>query len=207
MRIFLDRIRGKKLKARLEELRAKANYHHNAATLSWRGALEHAREAGRALQEAYERLGRRGRWGRWVAKNFNGSARLAREYRQIFRQWDDARLVAARCNGIGLTSIASVLKILRHEGTTPVCRRPPHPKRAYVRWLINEQIKTLTDVELDELGHSFWECWAAFYTTLRAAVCLAHDDEFFYLNPEERQEAERQKWIERRTWHLGEPPD
>jgi hypothetical protein len=192
MRTVGGMLKGEKLKARLEELKGAANRHHDAAKRAWRGALEHARDAGVALQEAYERLGRRGRWGRWLRINFQGSARTAREYRRIARQWNHPKLQDAREQGITLNSIAAVLRVLRAEKLSesdsdgsgnsdsfgPLI--PIDMMRDAVRKDFAAHIRTLKRVELEILCESFDAYfWDVLYGKLKEAVCLVLEDDFY----------------------------
>jgi hypothetical protein len=110
-------IKGTKLALLLETLKEQANEHHRDATKNWGSALEHARLAGKALQEAFERLGRRSKWGKWLRRNFEGSARLSRDYRRIWRERQSPLLADASANGLQLTSNKAVLKVLRGGAT------------------------------------------------------------------------------------------
>jgi hypothetical protein len=113
MRTVEGKFKGPKLVAILEELKKQANEHHHEATKNWGSSLEHVRLAGKALQEAFERLGRRSKWGKWLHRNFEGSARLSRDYRRIWRDWESPLLVKARSEGLQISSIQGVLKVLR----------------------------------------------------------------------------------------------
>jgi hypothetical protein len=128
-------LRGKKLAVRLEELAQVASDHYGAkleadrrkaghevkAMEASREALEHARAAGAALQEAKERLGHRGKWSRWLRANFSGSWRVSRQYRQIHRWWDHPRIVKAREAG-QCNSIQQFLKAYRQLPARPSAR-------------------------------------------------------------------------------------
>lgn len=68
-------------------LAATANEEHRAAQAAAASALEHARNAGEALNEAKAAVGH-GAWGAWVEEHFEGSARTARIYQRIAREWE-----------------------------------------------------------------------------------------------------------------------
>jgi hypothetical protein len=175
-------ITGPALSARLESLSRTANEHHREACKAWRGALEHACNAGAALQEAYERLGRRGKWGRWLRTNFEGSPRLARDYRRIHREWNDPRLIAARVGGFERASIQAVLNILRGK-------QPPMPdtatadeqaaawNRNNIRTTIAAKLLSLDTVEVELLASNLDRLWTKLYDDLRRTVngALEHD--------------------------------
>lgn len=64
------------------------NHHHRKANAAARLALEHAKEAGRILQETKAALPH-GAWGPWLKQNFEGSERTARRYMQVYRRWPE----------------------------------------------------------------------------------------------------------------------
>lgn len=72
--------------AELTTLADRANEEHRAAEAAMNEALHHARNAGEALNEAKEQTPH-GSWGDWVRDNFEGSARTARLYQRIARNW------------------------------------------------------------------------------------------------------------------------
>ncbi len=91
---------------KLRELAEQANQHLRESKMAWRGALEHAKQAGDALLEARRITGKYGKWGRWVRNNFDGSMETARVYMRIARNWNHplvkkARLVSRICGSRG----------------------------------------------------------------------------------------------------------
>lgn len=175
MGMFEGYITGKKLAALLEELKEKANRHHALALSGFDHALEEARKAGEALQEAYERLGRAGRWGRWLRANFNGSPRTARQYRQIYRNWNDPRIVAERKMGT-VCSIGAVLRLLRSPespDTTDDSHRQLLCKslcQAFGKFLCG-----LSVAELEILDGLHESNFGPLHEDLRLTACVVHE--------------------------------
>lgn len=183
MRTVEGFLKGLELAARLEELKDIANENHLLAQRNYRGFLEHARKVGEALQEAYERLGRRGKWGKWVRANFAWSARLSRQYRQIHRYWNDPRLAAARAAGFELKSVQAVLKILRSEHPKPAGWQPAADATAESRRVIRRDFaRRLKELQPEEISAYYWNLdhfWELMYADLKATVCGIEERDFY----------------------------
>ena len=72
--------------ARLGKLADKINAEHRAYVAAVSGAVAHAIEAGRLLEEAKQSLPPPTTWEQWLEDNFEGSARTTRVYRQLYRE-------------------------------------------------------------------------------------------------------------------------
>ena len=124
------KLKGGELHEHLKELAITVEVYHTKAKANWRGWLDHARRAGDALLEAKRRLGHRTKWSKWRNRNFIESNIMSKStsvnYMKIARNWNDARLVEARQNGIKLDSIRAVLRVL--SGTAPP-KPDPRDKR------------------------------------------------------------------------------
>lgn len=95
----------------LVALADQANEEHRQAEAAMTEALVHARNAGEALNEAKDRTPH-GSWGDWVRDHFEGSARTARLYQRIARNWtriEDRQRVAD-------LSLRGAVRLLREGG-------------------------------------------------------------------------------------------
>lgn len=175
--------RGLEKLERLAQLAKEANMQHHQARMAWRGALEHARQAGEALDEAYRILGRRKKWGRWRRENFDGSAETARVYRRIAREWNHPRLVQARENGIELDSISTVLKVLRGkklpDGTAKPADVVLDEKRMAIRRQFAAELRNLDGVEVSVFHNATWELLQSLLGEVRHAVCVATECNYY----------------------------
>jgi hypothetical protein len=98
---------------KLSQLAETANANHRAVGRVWLQALNYAKVAGDALNEARPILGGRGRWGKWVRSQFDGSWRTARVYMRVSKKWNDPRMETARAGGMEPESIQAFLDIVR----------------------------------------------------------------------------------------------
>lgn len=71
-----------------EELAAYANEQHENVMGALHTAINHAKLAGDALNAAKSKIAHGG-WGKWLNANFHASARTARVYMRVSKQWAD----------------------------------------------------------------------------------------------------------------------
>lgn len=152
------------MRRRLDRLRDEVNSHHERAGESAKCWLEHVRQAGIALQEAYERTGRRRKWSMWLGTTNLGRncMRTARVYRQIAREW--GKVQAAMNSGTQITSIRAALRVITHPPVAEVADLTSH--RKYIRKSIVEFLRTLSENETEVLSKNF----GIFSKTLRSSI-------------------------------------
>ncbi|WP_339731032.1 hypothetical protein [uncultured Gimesia sp.] len=183
---------------KLQELEKQAVSHHFEAKKAWRGALDHARQAGEALNEAKRINGGRGTWTQWLDKHFCERALASREtarvYMRIARQWNDPRLEDARARGLTKNSIQTVLKILRGE------KDRDYPKPTEQEWqkeeMINDlrkqfakKLKELDYQEIEILSEGFeYYFWPKMYKDLRDTLCSILEYDYYYENRDTMEE-------------------
>lgn len=92
----------------LPDLANKINAEHEQCVGALTHGLEHAREVGRLLAEAKERVGH-GQFQGWVAENCSFSARSARRYLRIFTRWPELVAKWPRVAVLGLNQAARLL--------------------------------------------------------------------------------------------------
>jgi hypothetical protein len=85
-----------------------ANHHHAGAERAARSAIEQARLAGEVLIRLKAEC-RHGEWGRQLKEHFSGSARTARSYMQLARNWEEIESKTAES---AVLSVDEALKIL-----------------------------------------------------------------------------------------------
>ena len=169
-------LKGKELSARMTALAGKIVEEHALAKGAWQSALEHARKAGEWLIEAKWRTGHRTKWGRWkrhLAKEQGISERTMSQYMQIARHWDDARIDAARADGINIDSISKFLQALRGRApapgratTTELDTSRQRIRKEFAAWL-----RTLDAHEVRVLDATLDEWLAVANANLRERVC------------------------------------
>jgi len=178
---------------KLRELAEQANQHHREVKMAWRGALEHAKQAGDALLEARRITGRRGKWGRWVRSNFEASMETARIYQRIARNWNHPLVKKAKAAGITVDSIATFLKIIRgkklpvvrvkQDELGPYLEYSEKDKADMARRIIREQFaQRLRELQPDELfllETEFEREWESLYGHLRDTMCLLYETEYY----------------------------
>lgn len=185
MRTVEGMITGPELSARLEVLKDQISMHLQGASKAWGDWLEHVRGAGEALQEAYERLGRRSKWSKWVARHCKLSLRSTRDYRRIFREWDNPDLVAARSSGGQPQSISGVLKILRGKSSVSKGDKGPDEVQAdairkELRMHFAEELQDMRLEELQVLQKKFHDdIWFRICGVLAKAVVSEFGDEYY----------------------------
>lgn len=185
MRTVEGMITGNELSMRLEVLKDAINSHLRGASQAWGDWLEHVRRAGEALQEAYERLGRRSKWSKWVRRNCTISVRSTRDYRRIFREWGHPALVAARQNGGQPRSIQGVLKILRGKISPPSDDKTPDAVlasalRKEIRTFIAEELQEMKLEELEVLQDKIRDdLWFRLYGVLAKEVAAKFGDKYY----------------------------
>lgn len=184
---------GPRLDERMAELADLVSTEHGESRAAWRGALEHARNAGEWLIEARWRKGGKGKWGRWkrwLAKEYSISTRTMSIYMQVANHWDDPRILEARTQGMTVDSIAAFLRALKGEKSKP---KPgdegytePSPKeevsdwnRKRVRKDFATYLRTLSDFEMEILELTVDDAIEAFNADLRMRVCLVHEGDYY----------------------------
>lgn len=98
----------------LESLADEANDEHRKAIGAMRQALDHARASGEALIEAKGQL-EHGDWTPWLEENFEASARTARIYMRIARNWPELAAKRQRSAGLSIDAAISFLSESRDE--------------------------------------------------------------------------------------------
>ena len=96
----------------LPDLANKINAEHEQCVGALTHGLEHAREVGRLLAEAKERVGH-GQFQGWVAEHCHFSARSARRYLRIFIRWPELEAKRPRVAVLGLNQAARLLSAPR----------------------------------------------------------------------------------------------
>ncbi|MEQ8694277.1 MAG: hypothetical protein RIC85_02995 [Gammaproteobacteria bacterium] len=170
---------------KLRELEDTAISHHLGAINTWRNTLDHARQAGEALNEAKRILGRRGRWTKWLTKHFCEAAlaskETARVYMRIAREWD--RVKDAWAEGITANSIAAVLRVLKNQKEAKPTQKEweTHEATKDLRKQFADKLKTLDHQELTILAEMFEYCsWPAMHKDLRDTVCKVLEFDYYY---------------------------
>lgn len=168
----------------LNNLAWTANSHHDKVCSRWTGMLDHARQAGIALNEAHS-LCPHGKWQKWVQDNFKGSYETCQAYRRIASSWDDPRLQEARMSGVQLNSMKQVLDVLRDsvpksllndDGTLNVRKAEADHLRRSIREDFANAIRNLHLSELTVFEECFDEVWKRFYErVLYPGVCQVLD--------------------------------
>ena len=186
MRTVEGVITGLALSERLSELKETISQNLGGASRAWGDWMEHVRCVGEALQEAYERLGRRRKWSRWVRANLTISLRSTRDYRRIYRKWDSPELTEARRNGGKLQSIHQVLQILRTKRKSPAADKSPQhvlaeERRARLRELVAEELREMTLEELQVFSESFHDgdLWYRVRAVVAQAVVSKFGDDYY----------------------------
>lgn len=188
-------LKGQALTERLDHLAATANEQAHAAKQTWRSTLDHARQAGEALEEAYVRLGRRSKWSKWRRDNFKGCRRTATYYRTVAREWSNPRLVEARASGVVFESIRAVIKFLK--APTPSNSEPTpeqlalNAARDELRAAFAEKLRTLTPEEIEVFKNAFDGLWDVLYDELKNRVCETLNRDYY--NEPRRYAAARYK--------------
>jgi hypothetical protein len=101
--------------ATIEDYAKAAKFHYGKIEEHLRSALQHARQAGEALEEAYKIIGKK-KWKAWLAENWPASYALSWNYRTIARDW--TKLLKKFNNDLSQVSIEGALAALR-------VKRPP----------------------------------------------------------------------------------
>jgi len=161
-----------------------ANKHHHHVCKRWKGLLDHARQAGEALNKARYYCSH-GTWQKWVSDNFDGSYETVQVYRRIAKEWDDRRLIQARKSGMELDSIKKVLDVLKgsepskipkyllnEDGTLNMKKAEEQELRKNILDLFAVSIKRLCKSELVVFEECFEDIWISFYEKiLYPAAC------------------------------------
>jgi hypothetical protein len=92
----------------LAELARQIHAEHEAAEVSLRSGLEHARKAGELLLQAKSRCAH-GKWLTWLKDNARFSERTAQAYMRVARRWGE---LAAKAQGLADLTFEDGLKLL-----------------------------------------------------------------------------------------------
>jgi hypothetical protein len=179
------RLQRSKGSSKLPYLANIANEHHHYVCKHWQGLLQHAREAGEALNKA-RRYCSYGTWQKWLQDNFNGSYETAQAYRKIASKWNDPHIKHARRRGVRIDSIKSFLDVLKgvpqerkipkrllnKDGTLSLKKAKEEEIRKNVREMFAGALRNLDQSEVDVFWECFHEIWEKFYETiLYPATC------------------------------------
>lgn len=94
----------------LQKLAEQINLLHGKVTALAMRSLEMAKEAGEYLTHAKSQL-RHGQWQKWLEENCSVSDRMARNYMQIFSQWDKL----AKTEMISALTVTKAIEVLREK--------------------------------------------------------------------------------------------
>ncbi len=93
----------------LTTLADRANAAHREAEGMAYAALEHARQAGKALLEAKEQVSH-GEWGDWLRDHFEGSIRSAQQYMRVASNWPELETKYAAAAHLNLRQAVKLLE-------------------------------------------------------------------------------------------------
>lgn len=173
----LEFLRGEKLRQRLAQLRDIVNEHHAKADRLADQWLDEVRLTGEALQEAYERTGRRKKWTRWLRTTCLAHyvhRRTISDYRFIANNWD--QIQSFRRQDSSIVSIRRALKAFRDQNK-PADEKQLQTARDELAKALNRSMRKLSDKEISVLRADFRICWDALRTAVRQAIEEAPNEE------------------------------